>query len=98
MERMEKTILIVEDEAVIAEDLRMVLEDNGYIVAGVESSVNRAIEAVSVRPPFLVLIDIFLKGERTGIQLAQILNERDIPFIYVSANCDREILEAAKAT
>jgi DNA-binding NtrC family response regulator len=98
MQRIDKTILIVEDEAVIAEDLRMVLEDNGYTVCGVENSVNRAIEAVNRYAPFLVLIDIFLKGERSGIQLAQVLNGRGIPFVYVSANCDREILEAAKAT
>jgi DNA-binding NtrC family response regulator len=98
MQRIDKTILIVEDEAVIAEDLRMVLEDNGYAVCGVENSVNRAIEAVNRHAPFLVLVDIFLKGARSGIQLAQVLNERNIPFVYVSANCDREILEAAKAT
>src|SRR6266700_1209038 len=98
MERMAGTILIVEDEAVIAQDLKMVLEENGYKVGGMVNSLNGAIESIKRSAPFLVLVDIVLKGERTGIQLAHFLNEQNIPFVYVSANCDRENLEAAKTT
>jgi DNA-binding NtrC family response regulator len=95
---MSKKILIVEDEAIIAQHLRAALEDGGYAVSGVVNSVNRALQHVESERPFLVIVDIFLKGELTGIHLAQNLNKNNIPFIFVSANCNREVLDAAKAT
>src|ERR1700761_1277260 len=95
---MRKKILIVEDEAIIAADLRVTLEMAGYEICGVVSSVNRALEMVEKQRPFLVLIDIYLKGELTGIDLAHSLNKKDIPFIYLSANCNYQVLEEAKTT
>ncbi|HEY6900979.1 MAG TPA: sigma-54 dependent transcriptional regulator [Puia sp.] len=95
---MKKRILIVEDEAIIAADLRVVLEMAGYEVCGIASSVNRALEMVEQFRPCLVLIDIFLKGELSGIDLAHCLNKKDIPFVYLSANCNQQVLEAAKVT
>src|SRR5690606_39333490 len=53
---------------------------------------------IEVETPNLVLINIFLQGEETGIDLGKILNERNIAFVYLSANSNRRILEAAKAT
>ena len=93
-----KRILIVEDEAIIAQHLRAALEDGGYEVSGVVNSVNKALEHIQKEHPFLVIVDIFLKGELTGIHLAQTLNRDRVPFIYVSANCNRQVLDAAKAT
>lgn len=95
---MQKSILIVEDEAIIAQHLRAALEDGGYEVAGIANSVNKALQHIDKVRPFLVIVDIYLKGELTGIHLAQTLNQRNIPFIYVSANCNRQVLDAAKAT
>jgi DNA-binding NtrC family response regulator len=95
---MKKSILIVEDESIIAEHLRAALEDGGYEVSGSVNSVNKALRHIEKEQPFLVILDIFLKGEGTGIDLAHTLNKKDIPFIYVSANCNREILDAAKKT
>jgi len=95
---MRKKILIVEDEAIIAADIRVTLEMAGYDICGVVSSVNRALEVVEKQRPFLVLIDIYLKGELTGIDLAHSLNKKDIPFIYLSANCNYQVLEEAKTT
>jgi len=95
---MKKGILIVEDESIIAQHLRAALEDGGYDVSGLANSVDKALQHIEKEPPFLVILDIFLKGERTGIDLAHLLNKKNIPFVYVSANCNREVLDAAKAT
>jgi DNA-binding NtrC family response regulator len=95
---MNRSILIVEDELVVAGDIRTTLEQAGYIVCGVARSYPAAMDALaSVRPDF-VLLDIFLKGALTGIDLAAELNKRDIPFVYLSANCNQGVLEMAKVT
>lgn len=95
---MNKRILIVEDESIIAQHLRAALEDGGYEVSGAVNSVDKALRHIEKEAPFMVILDIFLKGEGTGIDLAHLLNKKNIPFIYVSANCNREVLDAAKAT
>ncbi|MBV7532132.1 sigma-54 dependent transcriptional regulator [Chitinophaga sp. sic0106] len=92
------SILIVEDELVVAGDIRQSLEDAGYQVIGVARSVIRALEIMERCTPTMVILDIFLKGEQTGIDLAAILNERSIPFIYLSANADEQVLAAARVT
>src|SRR5580692_2388577 len=91
-------ILIVEDEPVIAEDIRLTIEQAGYEFCGIAPSVNRALELVKQQNPCLVLVDIFLKGNLSGLDLAFELNKRDIPFVYLSANYDHEIMENAKRT
>src|ERR1700676_573447 len=95
---MAEKILIVEDEPVVAEDIRLTIEQAGYEFCGIAPSVNRALELVKQQKPCLVLVDIFLKGNLTGIDLAFELNEKDIPFVYLSANYDHEIMEIAKRT
>lgn len=95
---MKKRILIVEDESIIAQHLRAAIEDGGYEISGTVNSVDKALHLIEKEAPFMVILDIFLKGDGTGIDLAHLLNKRNIPFIYVSANCNREVLDAAKAT
>ena len=95
---MSKSILIVEDELVVANDIRLTLERAGYIVLGVARSYHSAMDMISLTPPGLVLLDIFLKGDLTGIDLAAQLNKKDIPFVYLSANCNSSVLEMAKVT
>jgi DNA-binding NtrC family response regulator len=94
---MEK-IVIVEDELIVARDLRKTLERNGYRIAGVATSVDKALLLIKETEPWLVLVDIFLKGNLTGIDLATQLNKLEIPFIYISANSNQAVLEAAKTT
>jgi len=94
---MEK-ILIVEDELIVARDIRKTLERNGYSVLGVARSTEKALQMVEEEKPTLALVDIFLKGNLTGIDLAHELNKKSIPFIYISANSNKPVLEAAKAT
>lgn len=95
---MDGKILIVEDEFIIASDLRMILERAGYEIAGIASSVQKALEIISLKRPAWVFLDILLIGKLTGIDLAKQLVEMNIPFIYVSANSNQSILEMAKAT
>ena len=91
-------ILIVEDELIVARDIRKTLERNGFKIAGVARAVEKALSIIEEAAPWLVLVDIFLKGNQTGIDLAKHLNEKCIPFIYISANSNQQVLEAAKAT
>ncbi|MBL0742686.1 sigma-54-dependent transcriptional regulator [Chryseolinea lacunae] len=93
-----KKILIVEDQFVEANNLQMILERAGYSVCSIARSVPIALEIVASEKPDLVLLDIFLRGPLTGIDLAVKLNERNIAFVYLSANSNRETLESAKAT
>lgn len=95
---MKKKILIVEDEFIVANDLRIMLEKAGYKVCGIAPSVVKALELIAAKEPDWILLDIFLQGDKTGIDLAGQLTEMEIPFIYISANTNQGILEAAKAT
>lgn len=95
---MKQKILIVEDEFIVANDLRIMLEKAGYKVCGIAPSVVKALELIASKEPSWVLLDIFLQGDKTGIDLAGQLTEKGIPFIYISANTNQGILEAAKAT
>jgi DNA-binding NtrC family response regulator len=95
---MNNKILIVEDQFVEAHDLQLILEAAGYVIGGIAPSATLAREMIQKEVPGLVLLDIFLKGKETGIDLARHLNKENIPFIYLSANSDERILNAAKAT
>jgi DNA-binding NtrC family response regulator len=95
---MNKKILIVEDEFVVANALRLTLEQAGYTITGIASSAEEAEKMLQIQRPDLVLLDIQLDGKRSGIDLAGKLNEDDIAFIYLSANSSQKILEEAKAT
>ncbi|MBO9204830.1 MULTISPECIES: sigma-54-dependent transcriptional regulator [Niastella] len=91
-------ILIVEDELIVARDIRKILEKAGYKTTGVARSVEDAMTIIAESRPTFVLVDIFLKGKFTGIDLALQLNKANIPFIYISANSNQGVLEAAKTT
>lgn len=95
---MKEKILIVEDEFIVANDLRMMLEKAGYTVCGIAPSVVKALDLIATKQPEWILLDIFLQGDKTGIELAGQLKETNIPFIYISANTNQATLEAAKAT
>jgi DNA-binding NtrC family response regulator len=95
---MNKQILIVEDQFVEANYLKSMLEKSGYEVCGTARSVAAAREMINKEKPGLVLLDIFLSGKLTGIDIAKELKDEDIAFIYLSANSNEETLNAAKAT
>lgn len=91
-------ILIVEDELIVAKDLEAMLEDAGYEVVGIARTVKDALEIIDRTHVQLVLLDIYLEGPQTGIDLAFRLNERNIAFVYLSANSNQRALEAAERT
>lgn len=80
-------ILIVEDEILIAEDLRLVLQRMGYQVVGTASSGVEAIGKADQLHPNLVLMDVRLQGAMNGIETArQIRKTANVPIIYVTAH------------
>ncbi len=95
---MNKSILIVEDEFIVANDLACFLKNKKYNVLGIAASVNEALDCIDKNTPDMVLLDIHLKGKLTGIDLARKLQLLSIPFIYLSAYSNKTILEEAKAT
>lgn len=92
------TLLIVEDEMLIAENLKYTLEDLGFAVSGIACNAGEAADALTRQQPDLVLLDINL-GTRspanTGLALAQQLNQDHIPFIFLTAYSDRDTIMQA---
>ncbi|WP_158286350.1 sigma 54-interacting response regulator [Flavobacterium circumlabens] len=93
-----KSILIVEDQFVEAHDLQLIVEKANYEVLGIARSVDQALEKLRTQTPDLVFLDIMLKGDKNGIDLAHILKNRNIAFIFISANSSKLILNEAKIT
>ena len=97
---MKKTnILIVEDELVIAYDLKRQLEKLGYQINTIATSVKEAQEALEKQSVDLVLLDIKLSDNIPGTRLGkQLRQDGEIPFIYISSHFDRATVEEAKIT
>ena len=95
---MKSKILIVEDQFIEAKSLNLILTSAGYSTCSIARSVEVALSVIEKEKPDLVLVDIFLQGEGTGIDLGKILHEKNIAFVYLSANSNRQILESAKST
>lgn len=91
-------ILVVEDEAIVAEDLKEMLAGLGYGVLGPVARTDRAIELAIVEAPDLVLMDVRLDGDVDGITAAaHIRRECGIPVVFLTAYADELTLERAKA-
>lgn len=92
-------ILIVEDESVVALDLRQRLESLGYEVVGSVSTGRDAIESAGKLDPDLVLMDIVIAGEMDGVAAAGEIRTRfDLPIVYLTAFSDRPTVERVKTT
>jgi two-component system, cell cycle sensor histidine kinase and response regulator CckA len=93
------SILIVEDEAVIALDVRATLGRLGYAVPAVVATGRDAIAQVQALQPHLVLMDIHLRGEMDGVEAARRIRERfGVPVIYLTAFADPTTLQRARIT
>jgi len=92
------SVLIVEDEFIEANNLEEILVGAGYTVTGIARSVSTALNMIEKRRPGIVMLDIQLQGNLTGIHLGEKLREMKIAFLYLSANSNKSILDAAKAT
>jgi DNA-binding LytR/AlgR family response regulator len=93
------TILIVEDELIIAENLRQILLDLGYSVGKTAASATEAKKLIRENNPDLVILDITILGAVDGIDLAAMIKEEfHIPFIFLTSHSDPETLGRAKET
>ncbi|KAF5072447.1 putative transcriptional regulatory protein pdtaR [anaerobic digester metagenome] len=93
------SIMLVEDEIIVAADVKNRLENMGYEVLGIFDTGEEAIEKAGELKPNLVLMDIVLKGDMDGIDAAQKIRELfDIPIIYLTAYSDEKTLQRAKVT
>ena len=82
-------IMILEDELIIATDLRTRLESMGYTVAGIHTDGEDALEALSHEKPGLILVDIGLHGELDGIEAAKrVRADHDVPVVFITAYGD----------
>jgi two-component system, NtrC family, response regulator HydG len=91
-------ILIVEDQFIEANNIRLILRDAGYSVLPMASSVAQALGILQHESADLILLDISLEGQQSGIDLAKILKGRGLAFVYLSANADKSTLDMAKET
>lgn len=89
-------VVIVEDELIIAEDIADILTENGYEVAELCNSYNAALSIVEKHLPDIILLDIKIKGEKDGIDLAhKIRDSYRIPFIFISSHSDAGTVKRA---
>ncbi len=95
----QRNVLIVEDEQIVATELREILVGLDYRAVAVVSTGSEALARTEETHPDLILMDIRIKGEMDGIETAGKITARwDIPIIYVTAHADQETLRRAKVT
>lgn len=93
------SILIIEDEVIIAQDIASKIQKLGYDVAAIKHHSEKAVDYLSFHTPDLVLCDIRIKGPRDGIEIAEIVRKnKGVPFIFLTSLSDRSTLERAKKT
>lgn len=94
-----KSILIVEDERLIAEDLKDIILSLGYDVVGMADNSTSAIALVKEKSPDLITMDITLSGPVDGISIVEMIRKfSDVPVIYITVFATDAILERAKMT
>lgn len=92
-------VLIIEDEQIVALDLKMRLESMGYEVVGHVSMGEDSFEIAANKHPDLLLMDVKLAGNIDGIQTAELMRKfYNIPVVYITAYADSTTLERAKKT
>ena len=92
-------ILVVEDESIVARDIRNMLLGLGYEVVGVVPSGEEAVALAKETSPNLALVDVMLQGEMTGVEAADfIYSGYNIPVVYLTAYADEGTLQRAKET
>ena len=91
-------ILVAEDDATVAEELKCRLESLDYEVVGITHYAEEAVSLAEKLRPDLVLMDIQLRGDMDGIQAAEQIRNLRVPLIYISGHCDGPVLERAQRT
>lgn len=92
-------IVVVEDEAIIAEEIISTVSDLGYQVVAHVMNGDKALDIFAREQADLVLLDINIKGSKNGIELAHILKDNyDVPFVFLTSHSDHQILDEVKKT
>ena len=93
-------VLIIEDDLIIAENLKENLLEMGYSIVGIASRTEEAISLFTEHSPDICLVDIYLKGSsKNGIEIMEFLNAGEsIPIIYLTSFADSEYRDRAKST
>ncbi|MDF1697618.1 MAG: response regulator transcription factor [Saprospiraceae bacterium] len=91
-------VLIVEDEILIADNIKKYLLLNGYAVSGIAISYDEAIELYETTAPDIVLLDIRLNGKKTGIDVGNYINDNSNkkPFLFLTSQLDKKNIDEAK--
>jgi len=92
-----ESILLVEDELIVAMDIQKILQDKGYLVPHIATNGEEAISRVEELSPSIILMDIFLDGDIDGIETAERINSKyNIPIIFLTAHSDKVSIDRAK--
>ena len=91
-------ILIAEDDWIIAKEISLTLQDLGFEVIGTFDTGEELLQKLPTLKPDLVLLDIDLAGNMTGIDIAEKLKPQGIPFVFLTAMADIQTIEKAKQT
>ena len=91
-------VLIIEDDVLIANYIKYVLEKNEYYVTGIADTTETVKKSIKVLCPDIALLDIRLSGGESGIDISGVLDKKDIPFVYLTANSDRSTMSSALKT
>ena len=94
-----ESVLIVEDEGIIAAEIEMILRDLGYRIAGRAKNGLQALDLLASTSPDIALLDIDLRGKISGIEVAEVIQDKyAFPFIFLTALADAATLERVKRT
>jgi two-component system, LytTR family, response regulator LytT len=92
-------ILILEDDPLIAESIRMNLTELGYVVLEPASNKEEAIALLQSETPDFAILDINIEGRQEGIELGEFIDKNIcIPFVYLTGNADKDSIDKASKT
>lgn len=92
-----KKVIIIEDETIISFGYRLQLEGMGFDVVGTARSSEEADDLLRSTTPDLIIMDIYLKGEKSGLELAQEIHARQpIPILFLTASTKPEVIAAIR--
>ena len=96
---MQHSVLIVEDDPIIAEDIKECLQEVGFEVMSIVYDGKSALTKLAEQRPSIVLLDIHLSGRMNGIELAHHINHYyQLPFVFLTSYADKSTIENVKKT
>lgn len=91
-------VLIVEDNALFALEVEMLIFNLGYEVLKVVNNSEDALATIAFNPPDLIIMDVDIEGNLNGIEVAEKISHRQIPVLFVTSMRDKNLYEKAKKT